>query len=376
MHKKVIVFLILAQLLIACSEDDRRAPNKSLQGSVFPQAFVSKENTRVDSFFQNRYRRGLFNGVALFAEDDTVVYKKAFGFANYRTKDTLTTESDFQLASTTKPLTAYAVLMLVHRGKISLQDSVRKFFPEFPYENINIHQLLTHRSGLPNYMYFSDRHWRDRRNITISNNDIIDLMIEYEPRKNYSPGKRYNYCNTNYALLASIIEKVSGKSYSDFMREEVFVPLGMNNSSVYDKDIDPENGHKVKGYISRRREADNSYLNGVVGDKGVYSSVEDLYKFNRELYEGKRVSKKLLDKSFFLAHKDLYDHDNYGYGWRVNMRPDSSMIVYHNGWWKGFRTYFYRDLKSKKSIIILTNRSNINKLYTRELLRLFDIETR
>jgi CubicO group peptidase (beta-lactamase class C family) len=147
----------------------------------------------------------------------------------------------------------------------------------------------------------------------------------------------------------------------------------MNNSSVYDKDIEPENNHKVKGYISRRREAENSYLNGVVGDKGIYSSVEDLYKFNRELYEGRLVSEKLLDKSFFPAHHELYDNDNYGFGWRINMRPDSSMIAYHNGWWKGFRTYFYRDLKSEKAIIVLTNRSNINKIYTRQILKLFDI---
>ena len=373
MYKTVIVFLGFVLALHACTGVEDKVPAKSLQGNVYPQVLISNESTKIDSFFQNRYKRGLFNGVALFAEKDKIVYQKAFGYSNYRTKDTLTLQSEFQLASTTKPLTAYAVLMLVHRGQISLQDSIRKFFPRFPYENITVRQLLIHRSGLPNYMYFSDKYWRDGRNITISNEDIIDLMIEYEPRKYYPPGKRYNYCNTNYAMLAAIIEKVSGKSYSDFMKEEVFIPLGMNNSSVYDKDLEPENYHEVKGYISRRREADNSYLNGVVGDKGIYSTVEDLYKFNRELYEGKLVSKKLLDSSFFPAHRDLYDNDNYGYGWRINMRPDSSMIVYHNGWWKGFRTYFYRDLKSEKTIIVLTNRSNINKIHTGELLKLFDI---
>jgi CubicO group peptidase (beta-lactamase class C family) len=201
-------------------------------------------------------------------------------------------------------------------------------------------------------------------------------MVEYEPRKYYPPGRRYNYCNTNYAVLASIIEAVSGKSYSEFMEQEIFVPLGMKNSSVYNKSSEPENHHKVIGYANRRRQADNSYLNGVVGDKGIYSTVEDLYLFNRELYEGKLVSKALIDSSYYLGHKDLYDHDNYGYGWRVNMREDSTMIVYHNGWWKGFRTYFYRELNTEKTIIILTNRSNINKIYTGELLNLFDIPPR
>jgi CubicO group peptidase (beta-lactamase class C family) len=199
-------------------------------------------------------------------------------------------------------------------------------------------------------------------------------MVEYEPRKYYSPGRRYNYSNTNYAVLASIIEVVSGKSYSEFMREEVFKPLGMNNSSVYNKNQEPENNHKVIGYAKRRRKAENSYLNGVVGDKGIYSTVDDLYLFNRELYKGSLVSKELINSSYFLGHKDLYDHDNYGYGWRVNLRKDSTMVVHHTGWWKGFRTYFYRELDTEKTIIILTNRSS-SWFYSAELLKLFDIAT-
>jgi len=222
-------------------------------------------------------------------------------------------------------------------------------------------------------MYFSDKHWKDNRNITVTNSDIIDLMVEYEPRKYYPPDKRYNYSNTNYAVLASIIEEVSGKPYADFMKQEIFDKLGMNDTRVYSKDHEPENNHKVIGYTSRRRRADNTYLNGVVGDKGIYSTVDDLYIFNRALFEGRLVSKELIDDSYFLGHKELYDHDNYGYGWRVNMRQDSTKIVYHNGWWKGFRTYFYRELDSEKTIIVLTNRSKINKLHSKELLELFDI---
>jgi CubicO group peptidase (beta-lactamase class C family) len=361
-------------IVLGCSGPDKKIPEKSLQGSIFPQMMFVDEHAKIDSFFQSRYRRGLFNGVALFAKEDYIIYKAALGYSNLRSKDTLLLDSEFQLASTTKPLTAYAVLLLVNQGLISLQDSIRKFIPRFPYENITVEQLLIHRSGLPNYMYFSDEYWRDKRYLTISNNDVIDLMVEYEPRKYYSPGRRYNYSNTNYAVLASIIEVVSGKSYSEFMREEVFKPLGMNNSSVYNKNQEPENNHKVIGYAKRRRKAENSYLNGVVGDKGIYSTVDDLYLFNRELYKGSLVSKELINSSYFLGHKDLYDHDNYGYGWRVNLRKDSTMVVHHTGWWKGFRTYFYRELDTEKTIIILTNRSS-SWFYSAELLKLFDIAT-
>lgn len=376
MYIKVFVYLILVLMLLSCADLDKKAPVKSLQASIYPHMAYFDEHAKIDSFFQSRYNRGLFNGVALFAEKDVILYKNALGYSNFRSKDTLLFDSKFQLASTTKPLTAFAVLMLVEREQVSLQDSIRKFFPGFPYENITIHQLLIHRSGLPNYMYFSDKYWKDKRNITVTNSDIIDLIMEYEPRKYYPPGRRYNYSNTNYAVLASIIEEVSGKSYAEFMKEEIFNPLGMDNTRVYSKDREHENNHKVIGYTSRRRRADNTYLNGVVGDKGIYSTVDDLYIFSRELYEGKLVGRELIDSSYFLGHKELYDHDNYGYGWRVNMRKDSTKIVYHNGWWKGFRTYFYRELKTEKTIIVLTNRSNINKFHSKELLELFDIATK
>lgn len=375
MYIKVFVSLVLALWALSCSGLDKKPAKESLQASIYPQRSYDDEQAKIDSFFQSRYKQGLFNGVALFAEKDMIVYKSALGYSNFRSKDTLLLNSKFQLASTTKPLTAFAVLMLVERGQISLQDSIRKFFPRFPYENITIHQLLIHRSGLPNYMYFADEYWKDKRNLTVTNSDIIDLMVEYEPKKYYPPGTRYNYSNTNYAVLASIIEEVSGKPYAEFMKEEIFNPLGMNDTRVYSKDDEPENNNKVIGYTSSRRQADNTYLNGVVGDKGIYSTVDDLYIFSRALYEGRLVGRELIDRSYFLGHEELYDHDNYGYGWRINMRQDSTKIVYHNGWWKGFRTYFYRELKTEKTIIVLTNRSNTNKFKSKELLNLFDIET-
>jgi len=329
---------------------------------------------KIDSFFNNRFKRGLFNGTVLYSDSGMVVYSGAFGFVDYKEKEKLKTNSQFQLGSVSKPITAYAIMLLVEKGEMAYSDSIRKYFPEFPYENITIQQLLIHRSGLPNYMYFADEYWRDKRNITISNSDVIDLMIEYEPQRYYLPGKRYNYNNTNYCLLAAIIEKVSGLSYEQFMKERIFIPLGMNNTSVYNKETDPENGHKVKGYKSWHREADNSYLNGVVGDKGIYSTVLDLYRFDQALDKGKLVSKEEMKKAYQLRHEELYDHDNYGYGWRINMRTDSSRIIYHTGWWKGFRAYYIKSLIDKKTIIVLTNKSRPGTLHTGELLKLIDVK--
>ncbi|MEN8192023.1 MAG: serine hydrolase domain-containing protein [Bacteroidota bacterium] len=329
---------------------------------------------KIDSFFSKRSKRGLFNGNVLFSVHDTIVYENSFGLANIRKKDTLSINSAFQLASVSKTFTSYAIMLLRQQGKLSYSDSLRKFFPNFPYNNITVHQLLIHRSGLPNYMYFADEFWRDSRNLTIDNSDVISLMVEHNPLPYYLPGRRYNYNNTNYAILASIIEKVSNKSYSQFMEDEIFASLHMDNSYVYDKNIDSVNNSTVKGYVSWRRTAENTYLNGVVGDKGIYSTVEDLNKFSRALFNGTLVKHEELETGYQLGHEELYDHDNYGYGWRINMLSDSSKIVYHTGWWKGFRSYFIRSLKEEKTIIVLSNKSKSGVLGTKELMKLFDIK--
>ena len=224
-------------------------------------------------------------------------------------------------------------------------------------------------------MYFADELWKEPgREITITNSDVIDLMIENEPKRYWPPNHKYNYNNTNYCILAAIIEKVSGKTYRQFLHDEIILPLGMTNTDVYNKSEQPVNPFPVKGYVSSKRIADNTYLNGVVGDKGVYSTVEDLFKFNRALFEAALVDSTELAEAYIPAHKELYDYDNYGHGWRINMRPDSSKIVYHTGWWKGFRSYFIRELNSEKCIIVLTNRSKSGVLSINELMDLFEIE--
>ncbi len=240
---------------------------------------------KIDSFFQNRYKLRSFSGAVLYSAHDTIFYKKAFGFANRKTKDTLSINSKFQLASVSKTFTAFGIMLLEKEGKLSFQDSIRRFFPDFPYENITIHQLLIHRSGLPNYMYAADEHWRDKANTTIDNCDVIDIFIGHEPLRYHKPGVRYNYNNTNYAILASIIEVVSQKSYAQFMKTHVFDKIGMINTTVYDKSISFENNEPVIGYINWKRRARNSYLNGVVGDKGIYSTVEDMNKFSQAIFE-------------------------------------------------------------------------------------------
>jgi CubicO group peptidase (beta-lactamase class C family) len=331
------------------------------------QIISAKKASKIDSFFTARNKMGLFNGAVLFAEKGRVIYSNAFGYSNFKKKIPLDVKTSFQLASITKPLTSCAVLMLVESGKLDLNDDVRKYLPEFPYENITIRLLLSHRSGLPDYMYFADKLWKSRR-IFLYNHDMIDLMALYKPHRYYKPDRRYNYSNTNYAILAVIIEKVSGLSFGEYLKQNIFDPLGMKNSFVYSKDkVKAANGEYIAiGYDHPRRRAENSYLNGIVGDKGVYSTVEDLFRWDQALYQGRLISLFSLEDAFTPAHRDLRDYDNYGFGWRINMNKGDK-IVFHSGWWKGFKTYFIRKIEERKTIIILTNTANQHFLSIRSL---------
>ncbi len=322
-------------------------------------------------YFTRKNKYNGFNGTVLYAVDGKIEFAKAYGYADLRKKDSLKLESSFQLASVSKPITSLAVLLLVEQGQVGLEDSLQVYFPDFPYHGITIRHLLTHRSGLPNYMYFCDSIWTNWE-VPITNRDVLNIMIKDQPKVYYPPDRRYNYCNTNFALLALLVEQVSEMSFDLYVKSRIFLPLDMQDAQIYNKSITPVNYQAVKGYTGYRREADNTYLNGVVGDKGVYASVLDLFKLDQALQTGKLISHDLLDKAYEPQHKDLWKSDNYGLGWRINDSDPGNKVVYHTGWWKGFRSYFIRELGARKTIIVLTNTDRSGRLGLAELRGLVD----
>jgi CubicO group peptidase (beta-lactamase class C family) len=261
-------------------------------------------------------------------------------------------------------------MLLKQEGELNYEDSVQQYFPDFPYKDVTIRLLMIHKSGLPEYFYFADKLWEDRHK-TITNKDVIDLMIKHKPQRYYLPDKRYNYINTNYCILAAIVEEITGDTFEQFMQDEIFEPLNMKNTFIYNRSRPNEEENLAIGYTRRRRKAEDSYLNGVVGDKGVYTTIEDMLKFDQALYSGVLVENEILNEAFKPAHKRLYIHDNYGFGWRINAKDTKNKIVYHTGWWKGFRSWFIRELGKKKTIVVLSNMSNQSVFGTRELIKLF-----
>ena len=181
----------------------------------------AEADPQIDSFMQNLHKKAGFNGNVLVAKKGKILYQNSFGWADYLLKDSLQIDSQFELASVSKPMTAIAMLQLVEQGKVSLADSVERFYPDFPYKGITIKQLLSHRSGLPNYVYFAETVWPDRKK-GMTNQDAMSLLIQHHPGRYGAPDGRFHYNNSNFMVLASIVEKVTGKDFAVYMKENVF----------------------------------------------------------------------------------------------------------------------------------------------------------
>lgn len=366
--KRVILGMIsMSLVLVSCIENENGAEEKGQKtvvaepdSTAYFDSVYAPYKFELDTFFQNRHDKTQFYGTVLFAQRGRVIFEKAYGLANIKTKDTLTLDHTFQLASASKPFTAVAIMQLVEDGKISLDDEMHKFFPVFPYDGITVEQLLSHRSGMSQYTHFCDAPdsiWPDK-NLTITNNDVIDIMNNIIPMVNYAPDHTHYYCNTNYMLLASIVEKVSGVSFSEYLKNNIFGPAGMTHTVLYTRDNDDELILPTIGYNGAFNPTIDIYLNGVVGDKGVYSNVHDLLKFDQALYDGILLNDTTV--ALMMAdHNEMQSNgQNYGFGFRIY--PEESTdglgrIVFHTGWWKGYRTYFIRVPEQEKTIVVLTH---------------------
>lgn len=366
----------LASVTIACSSAETKKKNEvQEQAAKDSIALIYDHNHAdpdIDAYMQRLHQRSGFNGNALIAKKGKIVYQNTFGWANHLMRDSLTITSQFELASVSKPMTATAILKLWEEGKLDLDQEIADFFPDLPYPGITIRQLLAHRSGLPNYIYLTDTVWPDKR-VGMTNQDAIDLMVEHKPNRYGTPDGRFFYNNTNYMLLASIVEKVSGQDFAVYMQENIFKPSGMKNTAVYSKAVYEKIPTHVVGHDKVwRRSVVQNFQDGPVGDKGIYSSVQDLFLFDQALSEGRILKNETLDSAYTSQSKPDKGLFGYGYGWRVFDQPGRK-IVYHAGWWHGFRNLYVRDLENDITIVLLTNMANGSLLHLDDLYKMLDM---
>lgn len=328
---------------------------------------------QIDAFMQNLHKKRGFNGNVLVAKKGKIIYQNAIGWADYLHRDSLNINSVFELASVSKTMTGTAILMLAEQGKLKLDQTVNDFYPDFPYPGITIRMLLSHRSGLMNYVYFVDKLWKsqhkdERKGIT--NDDVMKLIARYKPPAYIKPDVKFHYNNSNFMILGAIIEKVSGMPYSQFMKENIFKPCGMNHTAVYSKAEYDKIPVDVVGHDRTwRYSVVQNFLDGPVGDKGVYSTVQDLFLFDRCLSKGKLLGKAWQDSAYAGHNAMVRGHFNYGYGWRT-FDGDGHKVVYHTGWWHGFRHIYLRDLTADVTIVLLSNLTNGSLLQLDDLYKM------
>jgi CubicO group peptidase (beta-lactamase class C family) len=372
--KNLIFLILIISFFQSCQSGAKSGINTrgdSLKaGPLFPPlsaAEKKKYHKEVENALNHSLLRSTFNGGILVAKNGEIVYEKYQGFRDLRLKDTLNMDMPLQIASTSKTLTSAAILKLLQEGKLNLHDSLTKFFPGFPYTDITIKMLLNHRSGLPEYLNYIDRSpWPKEQMVT--NRDVLQTLIEWQPPKQFRADSRFNYCNTNYVLLALIVEAVSGISYPDYMKQNFFIPLGMTNSFVKTT----RDSAAAISYQPNGRSWNMDFSDGCYGDKNIYSTPRDLLKWDQALYAGSILQQHILDSAFVPYSNERPGVNNYGLGWRMLLLKNGKKVIFHHGRWHGFNSAFARLTDEKVTIIILGSRYNRNVYTTaKKLYNLF-----
>lgn len=355
--KYLLSLVICSFLIVTCNQTEvsNASPAQKHTEPVIADSLKYRaEIYRLDTLFQKLYNSDAFNGNVLVAKGHTVIYRKSFGYGIKERNVKLSDTSLFQLASVSKVITGVATLLLVEQGKLRLESPVSEILSGFPYEGVTVKQLLCHRSGLPNYIYFCTGLLPEKPDL-ITGEDVLGIMIKDKPKAWLKPDTRFNYCNTNYALLALIIEKASGKSYPQFLADEIFTPLGMKHSFTR-TGLNPKDPNLTHGYTMKYKEVAADRTDGVLGDKGIYTTTYDLFLLSNALYQNKLLSPEMQSQAYTACSPEK-KLSNYGLGWRMNMNaPDKE--VFHNGWWHGYRTSFHRRFKDSLTIVVLSNRLN------------------
>jgi len=318
---------------------------------------IAQENThiiKIDSLLQS-YSND-FPGISYSViKNGEIIKSQNFGLANLSKKQKSKNNTNYRLASVTKQFTALAILMLIDIEKLSFATTLTEIFDDFPDygKNITIQQLLTHTSGLLDY----ENLMKSDRIDPILDFEVLQLMKEQNTTK-FPPGSKYNYSNSAYAILAQVIEKISGKSYKKFVESEIFQPLKMKSSVVYKKDSKIK--HRAFGYIVKNDSIifnDQSMTSSVQGDGGIYTSLNNYFKWDQALENNKLISSKLLNKAYSIQSKIPESEWDYGYGWRIKFSGETK-IVSHSGHTSGFTNYVVKIPNQRLTVVLFSNRKN------------------
>jgi CubicO group peptidase (beta-lactamase class C family) len=373
----------LVSIISACSKQEKTEEGiikvnekgipvmKPLQEELpkLSKAFLDDKKYGVSLFFEKTWSEKNDNVSFLVAKNGQLIYENYMGYANKRTDEKITKDTPLHIASVSKVLTATATLMLIDANKIKLDQKVNTIIKNFPYPEVTVQTLLNHRSGMKNYAYFTYENNNWDKKVTLTNLDIIKVMIEKEIPLESKSDTRFSYCNTNYAVLALIVEQVTGLKFPEAMKEMIFTPLGMNNTYVCEFDKDRNN--IIPSYKGNNVEIGTDYLDGVYGDKNIYSTPRDLLKFDTARYAPFFLNPELLKKVYKGYSYESKGKKNYGLGIRMVEFEEGEPFFFHNGWWHGNTSSFINLRKEKVTIITLSNKYTKKTYQSKKLASLF-----
>ncbi len=337
--------------------------------STLPYKDSTQLNQAIQRWYDSVLKNRGFSGGLIVAKNGHILFEKYDGMANYTSTDAINENSPLHIASVSKTFTAMAVLKLWQDGKLDLDKELSFYFPSFNYPGVTIRTLMNHRSGLPNYTYFMDQQgWNPSE--FVSNQDLLEVLISKKAvlKDVTKPNRRFSYCNTNYALLALLIERVSGQSYSDYLKTTFFEPLQMKNTYVFNLS---DTGKAIASYDWRGRKEKFNFLDQVYGDKNIYSTPKDLLIWDRALSSNFIFKPETFEQAYAPYSNERPGIRNYGLGWRMNIYPTGQKVIYHNGWWHGSNASFIRILSDSVTIIAIGNKFNRNIYKVKALTSLF-----
>ncbi len=329
----------------------------------------------LNTYYDKVWDKGNLSGGVIVAKGDSILLERYRGFARENKEKPIGPHTAMHVASVSKPMTAMAVMKLIEAGKLQLKQPLTTLFPGFPYPDVTVEMLLKQRSGLPKYEhFFADA--KLPRDKFITNEEILQYMIEHKPGVARAADTGFMYCNTNFALLALIVEKVTKTPFPAAMQEMVFKPLKMTDSFIFqEQDINSA----AQSFFNNGTLYPLDNLDLVYGDKNVYTTPRDLLKFSTAMFSKDFLRKDLMDMIFEPYSNEKPGVNNYGIGFRMKVFDNGEKLTYHNGWWHGSNAVFAHLPKSKVTVIAIGNKYSQRVYSALSLTGLFEdfpIETK
>mgnify|MGYP003583049665 CR=1 FL=1 len=371
LFRSLFFLLLFSILLYSCKKEDK---NEQITETSLPNfgninldgIFKRKDNrlenkdsivSVIDNYYKNVWEKGDLWGGFLVAKGDEILYESYRGFAEDNKQVPINDTVALHVASISKSITAMAMMKLIDAGKLNIDDPVTKFFPKFPYPKVTVFTLLSQRSGLPKYEHLIGKIAPKPAEFDkkyLSNQDILNVLIQYKPELARETNTGFMYCNTNYAMLALLIEHVTKMPFPEAMQQIVFRPLKMKNTYILQE---KQMASAAKSFYQRGPKVyPYDQLDLIYGDKNVYTTPRDLLNFSKAMYAKNFLTPELYEKIFQPYSNEKPGINNYGIGFRMKIFDNGEKLTYHNGWWHGTNSVFAHLLKSNVTIIAIGNK--------------------